>query len=737
MGESADNVVRLVIKGDESGAVASMQKYREGLRTMETETSGMMSSIKTHWLAATVGITAAMVMLKQAWDIVDVASQFEEQKDSLNRLAAQYNTTADSIISDIQRMSKGMISQADAVSISAQGLMKGMDPGQMAKLSEAAETLSNVSGRKVVDIMKELSESLETGKMKALKMQLGIVDLDAIYGNAASTMSDTEKAQAMYNIVIEKTTALQKIMGDQTESTNDKMEKMSVQMQDLKLTLGEWLMRAALGSASALTGLAGAFLLAGAGVIKLSEGLNWLMSKVTFGNMSKYFADLKNQAKEAAEVNFEYARKMFEKSGELWSGATASTETSSKATSTPKIDLAVNLKKEQDALLKSLKERLPLYEKYYTDLKKLQEDYKQAIEKSLKEIADIDKKILESRKAIQDALYEVNQKANPAANEMEEYNRKSAKLEQDKSYAMSLSGEERVKALQEYARAWKDMVKQIDYTDIERTLDTSGGLGSSAEFKSVEVKKTWLSLGDSAKTASQRITEAGNMIEQTQQEMRAAAETQLSAQTAAFNNLTASVNTADEWMKYLKRTIEDLDKGLLNPRTFTLDTSSALAGLQQVQDKMNQISAATGVAGNNTQITGIGGEQRNSNGIIDYYSQGIYNTTKTNWDGSPQVTYSGGGSGFSQGAEDIWQANILDTFASGTPYVPRTGLYQLHQGERVVPASENKPNQSSAPVSISIGDIIIQGASGNTAQMAKVLRSDIERELARLKTYRS
>jgi len=35
-------------------------------------------------------------------------------------------------------------------------------------------------------------------------------------------------------------------------------------------------------------------------------------------------------------------------------------------------------------------------------------------------------------------------------------------------------------------------------------------------------------------------------------------------------------------------------------------------------------------------------------------------------------------------------AMSLDSFATGTDYVPKTGMYTLHQGEAVTPASENK-----------------------------------------------
>ena len=36
------------------------------------------------------------------------------------------------------------------------------------------------------------------------------------------------------------------------------------------------------------------------------------------------------------------------------------------------------------------------------------------------------------------------------------------------------------------------------------------------------------------------------------------------------------------------------------------------------------------------------------------------------------------------------------SYATGTPFVPRTGLYQLHQGEAVIPANQNTTHNSQA-----------------------------------------
>ena len=40
----------------------------------------------------------------------------------------------------------------------------------------------------------------------------------------------------------------------------------------------------------------------------------------------------------------------------------------------------------------------------------------------------------------------------------------------------------------------------------------------------------------------------------------------------------------------------------------------------------------------------------------------------------------------------------IGSFQTGTPYVPKTGLYQLHQGEAVIPANQNTYNNSFSPI---------------------------------------
>ena len=52
-------------------------------------------------------------------------------------------------------------------------------------------------------------------------------------------------------------------------------------------------------------------------------------------------------------------------------------------------------------------------------------------------------------------------------------------------------------------------------------------------------------------------------------------------------------------------------------------------------------------------------------------------------------------------------SSVSGSYATGTNYVPETGLYLLHQGEAVIPASQNNGSMSTG------GSTIIQNYSGD------------------------
>ena len=81
-----------------------------------------------------------------------------------------------------------------------------------------------------------------------------------------------------------------------------------------------------------------------------------------------------------------------------------------------------------------------------------------------------------------------------------------------------------------------------------------------------------------------------------------------------------------------------------------------------------------------------------------------------------------------QKIQDDMRNRILGSYASGTDYVPQTGLYQLHRGEKVVPANENINNGN---VTI---NITVNSSDKSDKDVARVIAMEVKKGLIDART---
>lgn len=306
----ADNTITLTLGVDDKGTAI--------LRTFQTTTANtfnkikgdsesLVDSVKKHWLGLTAAATATGLAINRAWGLAEMAAQFQEQKASLNALATQYGTSANNIISSIQTVSKGLVSMSDAVDIAGSVMAKGLSPDQIINLAGAAETLSNVTGQKVSDAFRSMADSIALGRSRGIEAAVGMIDLKDKYGDLVEKMSEAEKAQAMYAIVMERVGTLQKTLGEGTDSTADKMERLTVQIADLKLEAGAFVIKGGLALYGILQGTASAALFLTSGVFGIIAALAALSDKL--GLTSGGFAKWRAEADAALAASEELAKK--------------------------------------------------------------------------------------------------------------------------------------------------------------------------------------------------------------------------------------------------------------------------------------------------------------------------------------------------------------------------------------------------------------------------------------------
>lgn len=278
-------------------------------KTGLAERKTLLEKFKEHWLGVTVAIGAATIVAQKAWALMSDAAQYDEQKTALNLLAQQYGTTADAIIASITRASNGQVSLAEAVTISSNALLKGLNPTQLEDFMDIATVVSNATGKSVSESFEGITTAVANGQEKLLKTQGIIVDLTGAWthwadanGRTVDSLTEVEKqaisAEAVILSMADKVSAL----GAAGESTDDKMAQFTAMLADVKLGIGEALIVGVAGGVSALFGFSAAFNGA-VGVIAWGlEKLFGLASDIPL--LGAMFEPLESAAKAVAENSF-------------------------------------------------------------------------------------------------------------------------------------------------------------------------------------------------------------------------------------------------------------------------------------------------------------------------------------------------------------------------------------------------------------------------------------------------
>ena len=304
--------VTLVIKAIDSTKEA-LASVANNIKNLESQNASIVQKMQNAWMKVTgafAAVGAAVIGLSEAFRMAEQAAGFEEQMELMNRFANAYGMTADQVVDGIKKASDGLVSLKSAAETANSAMQKGLSADQVINLANAAKVLSDYMGVTADEAFQKLSESITTAREKTIKLGVGVIDLSEKYGTMESQLTDAGKMQAYYNIVMEETARIEKMMEGQTESTADKIERLKVQMEDLRITVGDYMLRAFMA-------FIGVLQYAGGIVLWLTGGVFGLISAM--GKLTDFLGITQNLAKEyetAKKAATEGAEDLFKQGGE-------------------------------------------------------------------------------------------------------------------------------------------------------------------------------------------------------------------------------------------------------------------------------------------------------------------------------------------------------------------------------------------------------------------------------------
>lgn len=241
-----DTIQLIIAAKNEASKV--LQQVSKDLNKIQSPTSGggaMNSMVSNATIAATGAFAVSLGVVANT--AAQTAAQYERLKYSTDALGAQYNLTSSDIISAVDKISQGTLSNSTILEQANKAMLLGV-----ANSKDEFETLTKIAidrGRAMGVSMEHAFNSivLGVGRLSPLILDnLGIIlDADTTYGNFAKTigktadaLSDAEKRQALLG-------KLKDEMGD-FDSSNvldaaSAWERVGAEFSNLTIGIGQFL----------------------------------------------------------------------------------------------------------------------------------------------------------------------------------------------------------------------------------------------------------------------------------------------------------------------------------------------------------------------------------------------------------------------------------------------------------------------------------------------------------------
>ncbi len=262
----------------------------KSFKQVEQAGTGAAGRIRQSWdnlKGAWVSVLAGIMAVREAWGMMNSAAKARQEKQSFANLAASYGASGKQIIASLREVSQGTVDTMTLIRNAGTAMMMGINPEDTVALMEIATATAKMTGQTTVKAFEDIT--LAVGRQsKMILDNLGII-IDTEKANEAyaqkmgivgRALTDTEKKQAFMNATLKAGGVLMDKMGNQSDTAADKFQRFTATMENIKVAIGDLLIRGFYLLEGAFNGAAAGALFFTADIFKMigamAELSDWL-----------------------------------------------------------------------------------------------------------------------------------------------------------------------------------------------------------------------------------------------------------------------------------------------------------------------------------------------------------------------------------------------------------------------------------------------------------------------------
>jgi len=245
------------IVGTDDQTAAGLQDAEKNIKKYTDQGKSMLGGLKSEWtlLDKTIGITAGVLAARKAYQTlqsvvfqVGEAASREQKRISFDNLAKSFGSNADYIVTQLKRVSNGIISEQQAIESAGQAMLLGLKPDDIVRLMGVAKQSIKITGASIEKAFSDVTIGVAR-ESKLILDNLGIkVDVGkandayaASLRKVVSELTDAERSQAFLNATYKAGEENAKKIGDAYSELSLKIQQSNAKIKDSSIVIKDTL----------------------------------------------------------------------------------------------------------------------------------------------------------------------------------------------------------------------------------------------------------------------------------------------------------------------------------------------------------------------------------------------------------------------------------------------------------------------------------------------------------------